>query len=48
MPAEWIDKLVKRGEQVTHALLAEHWATFLTEADEIAASAGSRSGHGDA
>ena len=48
MPAEWIDKLVKRGEQVTWALLAEHWTTFLTEADEIAASAGSRSGHGDA
>lgn len=31
MPDEWIEKLVKRGEQVTRALLAEHWSRFMTE-----------------
>ncbi|MGZ8284064.1 MAG: patatin-like phospholipase family protein [Allosphingosinicella sp.] len=48
MPEEWIDKLVKRGEQVTHALLAEHWSAFMTEAGEGPVKAGSRSRHGDA
>lgn len=41
MPEEWINKLVKRGEQVTHALLAEHWSAFAVVAEP-------RSGHGDA
>lgn len=48
MPGAWMEKLVKRGEQVTHALLAEHWPTFLTEADEVVGSPLSRSRHGDA
>ena len=48
MPSEWIEKLVKRGEQVTHALLAEHWSTFPTGAAEVAASADSGSDHGNA
>jgi NTE family protein len=25
MPAEWIERLSRRGEQLVHALLAEHW-----------------------
>jgi NTE family protein len=25
MPADWIDKLSRRGEQLTYALVAEHW-----------------------
>lgn len=26
MPTEWIDRLSRRGEQLVHALLAEHWS----------------------
>lgn len=26
MPEEWIDRLSRRGEQLVHALLAEHWS----------------------
>ena len=26
MPDEWIDRLSRRGEQLVHALLAEHWS----------------------
>jgi NTE family protein len=29
MPDEWIDKLCRRGEQLTRALIAEHWPELL-------------------
>lgn len=50
MPSEWIDKLVKRGEQLTHALLAEHWSSFMAEFDSGHQNRPSekRVGHGDA
>lgn len=48
MPEEWIDKLVKRGEQVTRALLAQYWSNFRVEAGERSALAQSRVGHGNA
>lgn len=47
MSEEWIDRLVKRGEQVTHALLAEHWAAIMAEAGEQPRPTASRDGHGD-
>ena len=31
MPEEWIEKLSNRGEQLTRALIAEHWSEFLKE-----------------
>lgn len=31
MPAEWIDRLSRRGEQLVHALVRENWPEMLTE-----------------
>lgn len=32
MPNEWIDKLSRRGEQLTRAVIAEHWPELLDSA----------------
>jgi NTE family protein len=52
MPEEWIDKLVKRGEQITTALLAQYWAGFPNEtgtSGDVHGKADSAPGpHGDA
>jgi NTE family protein len=48
MSEEWIDKLVKRGEQVTHALLAQYWSAFMAEAAGRPVPAEPRDCHGDA
>lgn len=48
MSEEWIDKFVKRGEQLTHALLAEHWSGSVAEDHDAIDKAEPRIDHGDA
>lgn len=45
MPAEWIDRLSRRGEQLVHALVRENWPEMLTTNTSVASNcAGAGSG----